>query len=83
MNLLLFPGVNDTEDEIECLIDFVKKNGVREIQFRNLNIDQDHYLEKIKTKGEGLGVTELIRILQQELPEVKTGNYSKPRKRKT
>lgn len=83
LNLLLLPGVNDTEKELEALIDFIKKNKVKEIQFRNLNIDPDVYMKKMEVAEEALGIIEFINIIQNELPDVKTGNYSKPIKRKT
>ncbi len=83
LNLLLFPGVNDTHQEAEALIDFVRKNKVKEIQFRNLNIDPDYYTNTMDADAEPLGITTLIAIINQELPEVKIGNYSKPRQRNT
>lgn len=83
LNLLLFPGVNDTEEEIRALIDFIKENQVKEVQFRNLNIDPDRYLDKINITGEALGIPALKEILETEIPGLKTGNYSKPVKRNT
>lgn len=78
LNLLLFPGLNDTIEEIEYLIDFVKNNKIKAIQFRNLNIDPDFYMEKIRPEGDCIGILEFINVLQQEIPEVDLGNYSKP-----
>ena len=78
LNLLSFPGVNDSEEEIEALIAFVKENEVKEIQFRNLNIDPDYYLEEVKAGGQALGMAALKEILEKEIPGLKTGNYSKP-----
>ena len=83
LNLLVLPGVNDTEEEIEKLVEFIKDNKVKEVQFRNLNIDPDRYLDKISIKGEALGILALKEILEKELLELKTGNYSKPVKRNT
>lgn len=78
LNLLLLPGVNDTEEEIEKLIEFIKENKVKEVQFRNLNIDPDHYIDKISIQGEALGIPALKEILEKEIPGLKIGNYSKP-----
>ena len=78
LNLLVLPGVNDTEEEIEKLIEFVKENKVKEVQFRNLNIDPDRYLDKLSIKEEALGIQALKEILEKEIPGIKTGNYSKP-----
>ena len=81
--MLVLPGVNDTEEEIEKLVEFTRENKVKEIQFRNLNIDPDRYLDKINIKSEALGILALKEILEKELPGIKTGNYSKPVKRNT
>jgi pyruvate-formate lyase-activating enzyme len=79
LNLLAFPGVTDREEEIEALINFVNSNGVNLIQIRNLNIDPDLYLNTIpEAKGEILGTPQFLQILQDQLPNVQVGNYSKP-----
>lgn len=43
LNLLYFPGLTDTEAELEALARLVGENGVSMIQWRNLNIDPDYY----------------------------------------
>ena len=43
LNLLFFPGVTDTEEELEALARLVGENGVSMIQWRNLNIDPEWY----------------------------------------
>ncbi|MDW7673121.1 MAG: radical SAM protein [Bacillota bacterium] len=78
-NLLIFPGVNDREEELVALIKLVKDTGVKMIQLRNLNIDPDHYLELLpKAKSEPMGILNFLAAFKQELPEVLVGNYSKP-----
>lgn len=42
LNLLYFPGITDTEDELAALQDLLPL-GVNFIQLRNLNIDPDRY----------------------------------------
>ena len=44
LNLLFFPGVTDSEGELEALARLVGENGVSMIQWRNLNIDPEWYL---------------------------------------
>lgn len=78
LNLLFFPGINDSEGEVEALLDLVQETGVKAIQIRNLNIDPDMLLEKIKPQGQVLGVPTFLNILQKELPQVQVGNYTKP-----
>jgi pyruvate-formate lyase-activating enzyme len=82
LNLLTFPGVNDREEELESLIEFVQKTGVRLIQIRNLNIDPDIYLSSIpKAQGEVYGTLDFLGILKSQLPDVEIGNYTRPMKR--
>ena len=83
LNLLLLPGVTDTLKETETLIHFIKENRIKEIQFRNLNIDPDYYLQTIAITEPPLGITTMMSMLQQELPDLLIGNYSKPRQRNT
>jgi len=80
LNLLSFPGINDSEEEIEALIEFVKETGVKGIQLRNLNIDPDVLLSTLPfPQGEALGVPAFLKILVEELPHVEIGNYTKAR----
>jgi len=43
LNLLCFPGLTDTEPELEALAALVEDTGLHMIQLRNLNIDPDLY----------------------------------------
>ncbi|EXX85980.1 radical SAM protein [Paenibacillus darwinianus] len=77
INYLIFPGVTDREEEIEAMIDFAKRTGLRLIQMRNLNIDPESYLELIpKAQGEIYGMKQMIEIFEQELPDVVIGSYT-------
>ncbi|MFD0698789.1 radical SAM protein [Paenibacillus sp. GCM10027628] len=77
INYLVFPGVTDREEEIEAMIDFVRRTGLKLIQLRNLNIDPESYLGIIpKAQGELLGMKQMIEIFQEELPDVVIGSYT-------
>ncbi|MNH93757.1 molybdenum cofactor biosynthesis protein A [compost metagenome] len=77
INYLIFPGVTDREEEIEAMIEFVRRTGLKLIQLRNLNIDPESYLNIIpKAQGELLGMKQMIEIFQEELPDVVLGSYS-------
>lgn len=78
LNLLTFPGFTDREDEIEQLLDFIGKNQVHAIQFRNLNIDPDYLLEQFPGGGQPVGITGMMHILQEEAPQVKLTSYTHP-----
>ncbi len=81
LNLLAFPGFTDREEEACALLDFVRKNRVNMIQFRNLNIDPDRLLRHVSAGGEALGMVNLLALLQEEMPEVNLASYSHTVKR--
>jgi pyruvate-formate lyase-activating enzyme len=77
INYLIFPGVTDREEEMEAMIDFVRRTGLKLIQMRNLNIDPETYLNLIpKAQGEVYGMKQMIEIFREELPDVVLGSYS-------
>jgi pyruvate-formate lyase-activating enzyme len=77
INYLVFPGVFDREEEMEAMIEFIKRTGIRLIQMRNLNIDPESYLEMIPSaKGEVFGMKQALEIYRQELPDVIIGSYT-------
>ncbi|MFM1651179.1 radical SAM protein [Brevibacillus sp. B_LB10_24] len=77
INYLCFPGVFDREEEMEAMINFIRRTGIRLIQLRNLNIDPESYLEMIpKAQGEVFGMKQAIEIYQQELPDVVIGSFT-------
>ncbi len=78
INYLIFPGVTDREEELEAMIGFARRTGLRLIQLRNLNIDPERYLEIIpKAQGELLGMKQALDILRAELPDVVLGSFSR------
>jgi pyruvate-formate lyase-activating enzyme len=82
INLLLFPGLIDCEDEVGALVDFLRETGVRLVQLRNLNIDPELLLPRIPTpNGKPLGIRALIETLRREVPEVELGNFTRPTRR--
>ncbi|WP_123042789.1 radical SAM protein [Cohnella candidum] len=77
INYLVFPGVTDREEEIEAMIGFARRTGLKLIQMRNLNIDPDAYLSLIpEAKGEIYGMKTLLDIFRDELPDVVIGSYT-------
>lgn len=77
INYLVFPGVFDREEEMEAMIEFIRQNGIRLIQMRNLNIDPESYLAMIPpAKGEVFGMKQALEIYRQELPDVIIGSYT-------
>ncbi len=77
INYLVFPGVTDREEEIEAMLDFARRTGLKLIQLRNLNIDPESYASLIpKARGEVLGMKQMIEIFEDELPGVVIGSYT-------
>lgn len=77
INYLIFPGVTDREEELEAMIEFARRTGLRLIQLRNLNIDPESYFDLIPpAQGEILGMKQAIEIMQEELPDVVIGSYT-------
>ncbi|HDP25284.1 MAG TPA: radical SAM protein [Deltaproteobacteria bacterium] len=72
INLFVFPGLSDAPKEVEALKRFVSDAKIDMIQWRNLNIDPDHYLDTIGQKlPAGMGIPRLIH----EIP-VRAGYFN-------
>jgi pyruvate-formate lyase-activating enzyme len=78
INLLLYPGLADAEDEAAAWVDFLRATGTRLVQLRNLNIDPELLLPKLPPRGPALGIRAFIALLRRELPELRIGNFSVP-----
>lgn len=77
INYLIFPGVTDREEEIEAMLGFVKRTGLKFIQMRNLNIDPESYLSLIpQAQGEIYGMKQMLEIFADEVPDVVIGSYT-------
>lgn len=77
LNLLVFPGVTDREEEVEALLDLVQKAGINQVQMRNLNIDPDLLLARLpRRQGKLLGIPGLIEALTGA--GVPVGSYTHP-----
>jgi len=79
VNLLVFPGVSDQEEEIEALIDLVSQTGLNFLHLKNLNIDPAYYMEKMpEPHSEALGMKRMTKILKSELPHLELGYFNQP-----
>ena len=78
INYLIFPGVNDTEEEYEALKALIKDTGVNFIHFKNLCIDPEVYIEQVgRGEGKNLGLRGLFELLRNEFPHVEIGYFNK------
>ncbi|MBN1227168.1 MAG: radical SAM protein [Deltaproteobacteria bacterium] len=84
INLLIFPGITDRQKECEKLLQFIEKIGIDLIQMRNLNIDPDLYMDKMKTQEENLGefmpIWKVVEDLRSTFPKLKLGYFNQPAK---
>lgn len=77
INCLLFPGFTDLPSEVEAMEELVRSLRVDMIQWRNLNIDPDLYMEVIDQPDErGMGISRMIRKFEAEIPDLCHGYFN-------
>ena len=78
LNLLFFPGVTDSEGELEALARLVGENGVSMIQWRNLNIDPEWYLGLMRGIDHGpiMGLSLFMKRLKKLCPWLRFGYFN-------
>jgi len=78
LNLLYFPGLSDSEEEIDALVELVTATGVSFIQLRNLNIDPEYYptlFEGIHS-GPAMGFNNFRKRLRKACPWLGFGYFN-------
>lgn len=78
LNYLYFPGVSDTEAELEALIALVEETRLDFIQLRNLNLDPELYLELMQPFecGPSMGFTNFRKRLRKSCPWLELGYFN-------
>lgn len=80
LNLLYFPGITDTKEEVESLAELCRNGGVSMIQLRNLNIDplwfMRHMREKTGDPGPAMGLGEFMGGLKARCPWLRFGYFN-------
>ncbi|MCR5562021.1 MAG: radical SAM protein [Desulfovibrio sp.] len=85
LNLLYFPGITDTEEELEALARLIGECGVSMIQWRNLNIDPEWYYRLMTetTAGEApaavppsIGLRAFMKRLKKLCPWLRYGYFN-------
>jgi wyosine [tRNA(Phe)-imidazoG37] synthetase (radical SAM superfamily) len=81
INYLSFPGVTDSAAEVDALEDLIRRPGLDMIQWRNLNIDPDVYLDAIALDADepAIGMRRLLERLRRLFPSVRHGYVNPPR----
>ncbi len=77
LNYLVFPGINDREDEIEALLKLINSAGIDLIQMRNLAIDPLLYWQKMGAEGYGIGMKSMLDRVKQEVPRLQYGYFNR------
>ncbi|GAC1340628.1 MAG: radical SAM protein [Candidatus Dormibacteria bacterium] len=81
LNLLTFPGLSDTAEELERTVSACRQMGVSQIQWRSLNVDHDWLAAELGALPAGLGLAEALRRVRVELPHLEHGNFTRPAER--
>ncbi len=79
LNYLVFPGINDREDEIEALLELIESAGIDMIQMRNLSIDPLLYWNSLPADGQGVGMKRMLDRLKQAVPRLQFGYFNRTR----
>jgi wyosine [tRNA(Phe)-imidazoG37] synthetase (radical SAM superfamily) len=79
INYLVYPGVSDRAEEIEALMALIRRTGLNFVHLKNLCIDPVLYLRNMpETRSPGVGMKEMVTILQQEFPDLELGYFNQP-----
>lgn len=80
INYFVFPGMTDSEEELDALRKLISYTNLSMIQWRNFNIDPDWYLGNlnITETGDRYGLNQMMQIIKEEFPHVKFGYFNPP-----
>jgi pyruvate-formate lyase-activating enzyme len=81
INLLVFPGYTDSEDEISKLFTLIRQADVDLMHMRNLSIDPSVYLSAVPVpEGKIIGIGNLVQMVKEEFPHLEIGYFNLPEK---
>jgi wyosine [tRNA(Phe)-imidazoG37] synthetase (radical SAM superfamily) len=78
INYLVYPGLTDTDAELDAISAFVEDADLDLIQMRNLNIDPELYKARLPAGSihEGFGIGEFMRRLNARFPHLHYGYFN-------
>ena len=82
LNYFVFPGVSDTEPELEALSAWIADDGVDMLQLRNLNLDPEVYLATVEPAGgmgEPMGIVRWLEELRLRHSQLRFGYFNPAR----
>jgi pyruvate-formate lyase-activating enzyme len=81
INYLAFPGFTDSDAEVAALHALIERTGLDLIQWRNLNIDPEAYVEVVGLAAgtKARGMRRLLADLRKRWPKLRHGYVNPPR----
>ncbi len=80
LNLLVFPGLTDREEELDALCALIARAHIDMVQLRNLNIDPDVLTRALPgPRGRVLGIDVFIENLRSRFPALRIGSFTPSR----
>ena len=76
LNYLVFPGVNDTEAELEVLLQFLEKYRPDFIQMRNLSLDPKIAIELFAEDVPCMGLENFLKRIKKSQPSIGIGYFN-------
>lgn len=77
LNYLVFPGINDREDEIVRLLELIEEIGIDLIQWRNLSIDPQLYWTRMQAQETGIGLKPMLDQVKKQIPRIQYGYFNR------
>lgn len=79
INYFVFPGITDSEKEVEALLNLIDQTQVHLIQWRNFNIDPEWYLNDVcyDYRSKAIGVRSLMQKIREQFPRIQFGYLNK------
>ncbi len=79
INYLVFPGISDTEEELEALKESIRRTGVHFLHLKNLCIDSQLYLSRMpEDRSPTLGMRGMVSELTASFPQLSLGYFNQP-----
>lgn len=83
VNYLTFPGVTDDRDEYSSFRKLLADGKPDMIQWRNLNIDPDYYMDVIEKvlpshASSCMGIPELMKTICRDFPKIRMAYFNQP-----
>lgn len=78
INYFVFPGLTDEREEASALDSLIEKTGLDMIQWRNLNIDPNLYMDSLDWDGGdgSIGMLSVMEGIRERHPDVRHGYFN-------